>query len=645
MRLALPSILFPATLIFAVGIAANEAVNLVEIGMFGAASEDIYRIASKALATGLTWVVLGYLLTRLGRPAQVTGWALRIAAATIALGPVNLLMGSIFSFFVDSELYDPGFVWLTPLVWQAAFGWLMQPPYNVLVLAQGTVLVIVANWLSDAGAPLARGSGRGEAPTSDFGAGGPEQATRLLCGNAFLAGAGFRETVLSFYEKNWNAVAPEFGLDVKLLTAACIEARAHDRLFMPVFAGFAIFGALCLAAEAPFGVAACILAAAVLQFVRKRRQRTFAEMFRRDAFDPVSAAGRFAADPDRRVQDALPRNDQNLIVYRGFSPFVGAGMDLGGWSFATFVDKPAVAGEPDNIKAFTASELDAAICEAVTSLHIPELACRDFYFVRGTDVRGDSTVIADPALRPAQILGQNRRVLHDDATDTRVRRYKCIQVADWGGEMVISHYFRCALRGNTLFVELTRFLLPPLANDFRRVDMLQPDGIRVRIGIALEALISGPFVAVLAPFALFAAVQENFAEAMGREERLERRRRREIERNPAHDHGASTTLRAKFAQSAFLHFFQKSDADFWNKVIERKILDEIVSFLDAHGIDTTDIRERQMTILNSGILVQGGDVRAESLAVGKGANATKIGQVLPATRDGASQRERAKAGA
>jgi len=49
----------------------------------------------------------------------------------------------------------------------------------------------------------------------------------------------------------------------------------------------------------------------------------------------------------------------------------------------------------------------------------------------------------------------------------------------------------------------------------------------------------------------------------------------------------------------------------------------LVEFLDDHNIDTSDLKERQTTILNSGVIVQGGDVNAESLAVGPGAEAIK----------------------
>ncbi len=100
-----------------------------------------------------------------------------------------------------------------------------------------------------------------------------------------------------------------------------------------------------------------------------------------------------------------------------------------------------------------------------------------------------------------------------------------------------------------------------------------------------------------------------------------RERRRRIRTSPLYNYGTDTALRQQLSSNRYVHYFQKLDGDFYSKVLERTILDEIVSFLDEHDIDTSDIRERQTTILNSGIIVQGGDVNAETLAVGSGAKA------------------------
>jgi hypothetical protein len=71
-------------------------------------------------------------------------------------------------------------------------------------------------------------------------------------------------------------------------------------------------------------------------------------------------------------------------------------------------------------------------------------------------------------------------------------------------------------------------------------------------------------------------------------------------------------------------------------MLEHAILDGIITFLDEHQIDTSGLRERQTMILNSGIIVQGGDVKAESLAVGAGAQAVKTQAAPKAKGKGAA---------
>lgn len=629
MKPSTPGSLRSAILVFVAGAAASAASILIILisrgaelpGALDAIARNLDQYIYVFLAAGVTWVVLGYLLTRFEPPERLSGWAVRIVVAAIAIGPISLLILVCLRSAFD-KTHPPA---MFPSGWEGWFGYLATTPFNVLALIKGAILVAITNWLRGAGMPLGIGPrNRSWIPGPASGS-GPGQVTRLLCGNAFLAGDRFRETVLGFYKDKWTAVAPEFGLDVRLLANACARARAHDKAYRLPLAGVAIVGLIIAQAEASLGVAVFVLGASMIWLLKKRRERALAELFRRDRFNPDTAAERLAGHLDPEVEAALPQQGQELIVYRGFSPFVGAGIDLGGWSFATFVDKPKIEGRPGSIRAFTIGDLYADLDAAVGSLHIPELMTKDYYFVCGTDVRDDHEILIDLADRPRQSLWRDSSVrCSSGAHGSRVRRYKCIQVTDWGGELVVSHFLRCALHGESLFVEMKRFLLPPLLNDHRRVDALPRDGIATRVSMVLEALFVGPVAAAFAPFALFAALQEHIGEAFKSDERLRRRRRRAIENDPAHDYGASTSLRTLFAQDAFMHFFQKSDADFWSKVVERKILDEIVRFLDAHGIDTKDIRDRQTTILNSGILVQGGDVKAESLAVGKGAQATKV---------------------
>src|SRR5260370_22645228 len=186
----------------------------------------------------------------------------------------------------------------------------------------------------------------------------------------------------------------------------------------------------------------------------------------------------------------------------------------------------------------------------------------------------------------------------------------------------MSMFLRCTLRGNNLFVEMKRFLLTPVAQQYRTVDKIGSPTVTTRITWFIGSMIVGPFYVLYAVFFLFGRVTQKIVNMFGAEDR---KVRQEIRNNLLFNYGAEKSLRTTFSSSEFQHYFQKLDTDFYGKVLERQILDSIVGFLDEHHIDTSDIKESKNTILNSGIIVQGGDVKAESLAVGAGAKAIKSG--------------------
>ena len=60
------------------------------------------------------------------------------------------------------------------------------------------------------------------------------------------------------------------------------------------------------------------------------------------------------------------------------------------------------------------------------------------------------------------------------------------------------------------------------------------------------------------------------------------------------------------------------------KLVEKEILDAIIDFLEAHDIDTSELRERQSMILNNGVIMSGGTVQAETVAMGGRARAANF---------------------
>jgi hypothetical protein len=435
-------------------------------------------------------------------------------------------------------------------------------------------------------------------------------------------GSRYRNTVLQWLKDQNRAVPPEIGLDVELIARVCNYMNNRETRYLLLFLVAGTVALITSVIDTMLAVIFLTAGSAAIYFRKVYQERyDFAAKFQRDMFDSQRVSSEFRVDLDREHRSGLPKHGQNLVVYKGFTPFIGAGSDLGGWSFTVATDKPKESfGRNPEPKRFTVGELYDAVDRSIAALGLDGLYCQEYYFVNGADIREDRTLLPDPNGRPVQVLESELSARYRLGSDSRVRQYKWIRIHDWGNELVLSFFLRCCLRGNSLFVELKRFLLTPISDTYREVDKIPLLSWRSMFTLLLSSAIVGPFYAVFSPIRLLNKLSEQLQTLFGAEQR---RRCKEIEDNPLFNYGADSSIRQQFSSGQFLHYFQKIDGDFYIKVLEREILDEIVNFLEDHNIDTYDIKERQTTILNSGIIVHGGDVKAESLAVGAGAQSTK----------------------
>src|SRR5215831_12842476 len=96
------------------------------------------------------------------------------------------------------------------------------------------------------------------------------------------------------------------------------------------------------------------------------------------------------------------------MVYTGFSPIVGAGANLGGWSFTVDLSQPSEnLGLSAIPKSFQIEELYQAINDKMLSADLEGLVMQDFYFVNGREIRDDKGILPDIFGRPIQQLDRN----------------------------------------------------------------------------------------------------------------------------------------------------------------------------------------------------------------------------------------------
>lgn len=336
--------------------------------------------------------------------------------------------------------------------------------------------------------------------------------------------------------------------------------------------------------------------------------------------------------------------DGNVTVYSGFSPFVGYAPPASTWSVAVPllpaddpVDKRPRPGGP---VAFTVVELVAHVREHLRTVaardgadgiadtapkapaspeSLGSLTIEDRVFVDGTTIGDDERFMTTAGLTPATRLpaeAVEEIMLRPTGT---VRHHLAVHVPLWGGDVVPSVLLHFSTEGRTLHLHCGNHVLGPVGAVYHVVDRLRdPLTPERQRGLLAEALHrTGP--------AFFGAPSRALRQA-----RFETRRTQRMadeltamEQDPVFDYGARMSMREIATSPVYQNYFQVVDADRVTSAVQRHTLAAIREFLDARGYDTTDFRAQQQTILNQGVIQQGGTSIVGNQAIGTGANATQ----------------------
>ncbi|HEX5924559.1 MAG TPA: hypothetical protein VFY45_12050 [Baekduia sp.] len=448
--------------------------------------------------------------------------------------------------------------------------------------------------------------------------GAPEwtETTRLMCAAAYLDSTFAQEVIEEIVEEPFRAVQVPAGVDLVPVVKHCLAAQRQKAVrdmvllatfvvcvllsvksfsSMPLLVGF-VLGWLTVAADlwvSTFSVATKQLSAA--------------------QFKPEDAPVMSDATTKARVEDLAQRQRGDLVVYSGFNPFSSAGLDLEGWSFVIDLRKGADRfGQRADPVAFDPAEMYDAITASLTCLNIEGFSVQDRVFVNGTDIRDDRGLLPDVMGRPAADISPEQMTEYIRTPTHKVRHYRRFQIVDWRGELVVTLFLRFAINNERLFAELSPFVLLPMRMEYRRID-----GIDQELSFRRVASIAWQSAKATFPLGV-----RSFATAIRPLTRMrhQAQRERQVRRDYFYDYGSRRTALDRARSNDYARYFQKLDKEMHTKLLDRVLLDSIVEFLDAHGIDTGELVQRRDTIINHGIMVPGGSVNAHNIAVGQNAS-------------------------
>jgi hypothetical protein len=479
-------------------------------------------------------------------------------------------------------------------------------------------------------------------PSGD-GARAGDDVTRYLCAAAHLSRTWSERVPDYLLSQRHRSIGPSAGVDLVAVLEHCFWARRRRVLrdvalwacligpvaVLLVVASwlFALASWLSERTIAPLAsltgrplgtvIALSVLAAYVVVGVyRLTTMRILADRVQRRNFDARWSVPGSSASRHQQFEKLADQQSSNVIVYRGPSPFVGTGVAIRGWTSAVDVRRPKAdpIKPPGPVRFFGTAELYETVESAICGLGIPGLAVDDRLYVDGREIRDDARFLSSRSGPPITCADPEFVRSFVDNQAAYARRYQCAQVSSWRNEMILTGLLRFSQLGGSLFIEMSFSVLPPVWDPYREVNHVHRIAdLREFARFVAETALALPRTwreAALAPFGrawdAYGWWRYRFWQS------------RLVKTDPVYEYGAERSLREWAMSEHYERRFQEIDVEMLVKVIESRLLDTVIGFLDERNIDTSQLRSRQTVIQNWGIMFSGGSLNATNVAVGQG---------------------------
>src|SRR6266545_2608081 len=291
----------------------------------------------------------------------------------------------------------------------------------------------------------------------------------------------------------------------------------------------------------------------------------------------------------RRLAEIAGQGGGNTVVYSGYQPFVGSGIVLRRWNLTQRLVRPApVTRDPKTpveseaerefrTPPFRAREISEYVRDHIAGLahdplperHLADLTVDDRIFVAGTEITD---------LRPYTTPEQVARVIRHPTAPQR--HYVACQIVSWRGELVTTVYVHFAVQGKVLYVELHVTGLLPCDERYRVVDQLDGTSLSQVLRDAGSGLLSAPTVVAGAPTGFLRGCADALGLAFAGPAKTKLRQ--------GYDYGAAVGLREIGASEWTRDHMQTQDIVKYGRMIERRVLDAILDFLESKGVDVTE---------------------------------------------------------
>jgi hypothetical protein len=456
-----------------------------------------------------------------------------------------------------------------------------------------------------------------------------EYTTRLLSGSSYYKGIlGAFALLENLRSDRYKAKSPENRLDLDRIAFHAISSVSLSVMVAVISVGIWLLQAFFMATQNGWlalllSLAGALLIASELVYLRWSIARGFLKQFYNADFQiTLPAFSIFHQPVAALLRSQLIQSEplQNVITFGRYQPFLGAGGQISKWTIA--IDrKPAEHQSPEPsridipVKAFY-----QATDQEVTALKLPYLKGFAWLFVDGFELDVDGKILTDMKAQPESILSEPEiwSIGQGDLRSNR-RTYRLYRYTDTERDQVLSYFLRFDNVGSVTFIESSAHILPCIdRRRFSLTPVLKDSKISrlcKTIALALLFTFSSAYVFVaLGYLGIFAwkLLSWRFDD---------NKQSREANWNEEYNYGHVQTFRESIAAKNYESYYGVQDLTLYWKAIENAILDSTIKLLKQRGVDTSQFEQASSTIVNSGIMVSGGNFSATQVAAGQGAQA------------------------
>ena len=230
--------------------------------------------------------------------------------------------------------------------------------------------------------------------------------TRYLCAAAQIDRT-FRTQVLEkILDEEYRVVSIPAGVDLLAVAKHCLDAKRRKlirNIVVSILFVRAWTDANGQSNLSPFYFYFLLAWAAVLFEAWITRYQIIAKYLLGQDFNlgTVTLTSGAEAKIRQKLSGVMNEEECNVIIYSGFSPFVGSGLDIGGWSFTLDISKgKKEIGIAKEAEPFDAKELYSCIDSDIRKLHLQGTSIQDKIFINGQEIRGDDRFLPDLFHRP-----------------------------------------------------------------------------------------------------------------------------------------------------------------------------------------------------------------------------------------------------